>query len=409
MVYSFTLSEKLLFSLITVVISLLITVFFIFRRSKNIFALRNIVHNMKECIAVIDSDNRIIYYNKSFSANLAELINFNKGNTVEDFVKKLYKVVENDDELKKIESIFKLNHHKRQEIEITVKKPERINYNLSVHQLQSSNKTSIGKVILLSDITEFKSLADELCLNNSELAKKNNELLDLNKKLKKHISSAEELAIIKERNRLSLDICSTLRYSMSLLLAFLDKIHAEYRINPDSAIVKLDEAINIARENICEIRGEILGIGKDKMNEDTLCDILKKMADNFRYLGVQINILIEKYGCYENDNYCETIYKICQEAISNSIRHGKAGIIGIVLEFNKEIIVRIKDNGIGCKIINKQSGLTAMEQRIKELNGNIEYFSAEEMGFMINIRIPRNEVNISENTLYSSSAGEVRI
>lgn len=83
------------------------------------------------------------------------------------------------------------------------------------------------------------------------------------------------------------------------------------------------------------------------------------------------------------------IYRICQEAMTNSLRHGKAKNMKIVLASTDGAInLLIEDDGMGCGEIKKGWGLTGMEERVAELKGKIEYGLGRERGFRINIEIP---------------------
>jgi signal transduction histidine kinase len=95
----------------------------------------------------------------------------------------------------------------------------------------------------------------------------------------------------------------------------------------------------------------------------------------------------EEYKC---DNPCtEALYRVCQEAITNSIRHGKATRVVIVLRFNPDCLcLSIVDNGKGCGSIIKGLGLTGMEERVKRLNGTISYGPNGDEGFNISAEIP---------------------
>jgi signal transduction histidine kinase len=87
----------------------------------------------------------------------------------------------------------------------------------------------------------------------------------------------------------------------------------------------------------------------------------------------------------------ELLYHLCQEALTNALHHGKAKQAFINLCFHDQSIkLNISDDGQGCQTINKGMGLTNMEQRVKELNGTIEYGSSGESGFSLTWRYQVN-------------------
>jgi signal transduction histidine kinase len=88
-------------------------------------------------------------------------------------------------------------------------------------------------------------------------------------------------------------------------------------------------------------------------------------------------------------HYKNTIYRICQEALTNSLRHGKATNVSIILRLSDDMIsLYIIDDGVGCKNIKKSIGLSNMENRVMELGGKISFGSDGEKGFNINVDFP---------------------
>ncbi|WP_295832431.1 sensor histidine kinase [uncultured Winogradskyella sp.] len=70
------------------------------------------------------------------------------------------------------------------------------------------------------------------------------------------------------------------------------------------------------------------------------------------------------------------VFRILQELINNSIRHGKANELSVYMEQDsKGFIIRYQDNGVGFKIsdVNKKPGIGIqnIKSRVKILNGNL--------------------------------------
>ena len=85
----------------------------------------------------------------------------------------------------------------------------------------------------------------------------------------------------------------------------------------------------------------------------------------------------------------EFVYNTCQEALTNSVIHGKAEKITIKLECANDMLwLDIVDDGRGCGIISKNSGLTAMEDCAITLGGKISFESPASGGFGIIAEIP---------------------
>ena len=86
------------------------------------------------------------------------------------------------------------------------------------------------------------------------------------------------------------------------------------------------------------------------------------------------------------------LFRILQEAISNTLRHAKASKLEISLKQADTVaIMRIFDNGIG---FNKDDrtvgsyGLETMKERAQEIGGALKIMSIKEAGTQIEIKIP---------------------
>jgi hypothetical protein len=66
--------------------------------------------------------------------------------------------------------------------------------------------------------------------------------------------------------------------------------------------------------------------------------------------------------------YFDVVYRVYQEALTNSLRHGKAQNVSIIIRLsNHRIATSILDDGCGCDTLQKGLGLTSMEQRVKSV------------------------------------------
>ena len=90
------------------------------------------------------------------------------------------------------------------------------------------------------------------------------------------------------------------------------------------------------------------------------------------------------------------IYRIVQESISNSLRHGSPGRIDveITLDGPAGIVVRIADDGIGLQPDGNTVGLglTGMRERVNSLGGELKFTSGlDGRGVAVSARLPTAE------------------
>lgn len=94
----------------------------------------------------------------------------------------------------------------------------------------------------------------------------------------------------------------------------------------------------------------------------------------------------------------KAIFRMCQEAITNSIKHSDSDEIHIVLRYNEnELEVFIMDNGQGCEEIIYGKGLLGMQERIKKTGGQIKFSSGKDCGFRIYAKVKRSIDDLSND------------
>ena len=86
----------------------------------------------------------------------------------------------------------------------------------------------------------------------------------------------------------------------------------------------------------------------------------------------------------------DVIYRVLQESITNSNRHGHAKRVKITVGGDKNLLtVIISDNGEGCNDVKHGFGLRHMRERLELLHGSVNYWSDE--GFIVEAMIPLNQ------------------
>lgn len=86
------------------------------------------------------------------------------------------------------------------------------------------------------------------------------------------------------------------------------------------------------------------------------------------------------------------LFRIIQEALSNTLRHSKADKMEIrIFQRPEAIKVILRDNGIGFQMDEKKQtsyGLSNMQERIHEIGGSIQFITAPGNGTRIDIVVP---------------------
>jgi signal transduction histidine kinase/Tfp pilus assembly protein PilF len=229
----------------------------------------------------------------------------------------------------------------------------------------------------------------QLEMANQELNMKNAELSTANEQLKEHAAMVAELATIKERNRVAMDVHDTIGHTLTLLLRLLEVSKSKFRKEPAKSEAELANAIQVTRNGLQEIQSSISGLMPERLATHNLAAILEQLRGEFQSSGVTVDVTMDGSGNLPNEFYVDVIYRTCQEALTNALRHGKAKNVAIFLKFGQEQVkLFIVDDGCGCKQLKQGLGLSGMTQRISSLQGRCRFFSDGENGFNIQAEIP---------------------
>ncbi|MCX7920821.1 MAG: histidine kinase [Clostridia bacterium] len=350
-------------------------------------ALEKIFENLKESILVIDSNNGITNFNHSIIKNFGAVYS---GDDIKMFTDNLRSCIGRSEDtevvLRLIESSNVIDLESG---ELNLTNPDFKTFNLNIQSLQDKKGRYQGRIITFNDVSEYKKLLTELNIKNTELS-------DINKQLEDHLKTVEELAIAKERNRVAREVHDTLGHTLTLLIMLMKACRIECDSNLEETKIKLSEGIQIAQEGLQELRHSISSLFSEDMQNQNIIEGIGGLVDASRNLGIKIdytvfgqeycnNISISRNSLKVSD----TLYKICKEAITNSLRHGSPTQINIILRFTEDRIkLFIVDNGRGCNNIVKGYGLIGMENRAKELNGEFTCGSDGESGFNIRVELP---------------------
>ncbi len=234
---------------------------------------------------------------------------------------------------------------------------------------------------------QFNEKERILSLNN-QLNIKNDELCNANIQLEKYAKESEKMAETKERNRLAREIHDTLGHALAGITTGIEACIALMDVAPEATKEQLKAISDVARQGMTDVRRSVKALRPEVLEK---FDLEKGLISIVNEMRIATSAEIEynctaRLNCFNEDEE-DIIYRIVQESITNSIRHGQAKRIQINISREYNLLkIYIKDNGIGCKNIEKGFGLHHMEERLAMLQGSLCYNGKD--GFTIEAQIP---------------------
>jgi signal transduction histidine kinase len=254
--------------------------------------------------------------------------------------------------------------------------------------------------LLLADYAREKETAFSMY---HELAQSNKELQLAYFQLRELSAQAEQQAVQNERTRIAMELHDTIGHGLTAIMMgieacgqLLTKLQDPIALKLKTKFAKIKE---IAQGALQDARRAVASL-KPILPEPY--DLIASMTQLFNRLNETGNIRIYfKHSTTTEapspppplkEEIALNIYRIAQEALTNAIRHGKAGQIQVVLSIDTTIItLEIQDDGIGSKLWDPGLGINGIEQRVKALNGSITVDSSPNRGFWLFISIPNSD------------------
>lgn len=261
-------------------------------------------------------------------------------------------------------------------------------YTAQSASLFQGTASALSTSVLILFLVYILFLIQDQMLESAQMRRINDELRTLNHQLEEMADVREKMGETRERNRLAREIHDTLGHTLTGLSTGIDAAKTLLQRDPDMAIKQLDILSATAREGLKDVRRSVRKLRPDALENHTLKGALETMIEEFmRSSGVKVSYVCHLDSLDFQPDEEDTIYRIVQECMTNSVRHGHAS--RIYISFGKDqdsLILIIEDDGKGCVDIQEGFGLHHMKERIALLNGNVHFYGRD--GFEVLVELP---------------------
>jgi signal transduction histidine kinase len=222
------------------------------------------------------------------------------------------------------------------------------------------------------------------------LSDKNQLLSQIHRILNEKAQAKQALAIYKTRNYIGREVHDILGHSIVLALSVLEvaKICSKDRLS--LSMEKIEQAIGVLQEAMKKMKNDLPRLGSDiKVTKTSFISDVKTLIQEINNSGQNVTLTFQGNPATIPRKIHEAAIRLCQESVTNAIRHGRAKKIDIIVRMSEDLLeLYIIDNGTGCSNIKKGFGLRGMEERIIfDLKGTLNYGSLDK-GFAVSAVIP---------------------
>jgi two-component system, NarL family, sensor kinase len=201
------------------------------------------------------------------------------------------------------------------------------------------------------------------------------------------------LGAVEERNRLAREIHDTLAQGLTATALQLESADALLDAGSEKAHEPLSRALSLTRSNLEEARRSVLDLRAAPLEGRTLSGALKALVDRWEAeTGIDT-----RYGAVNGSRPLPprveaALYRICQESLTNVVRHAGAGRVTVQLVVTPERArLVVFDDGRGfdaSEVPADRHGLAGMRERAEMLGGTLEVYSTPGAGTRIEASVP---------------------
>lgn len=248
----------------------------------------------------------------------------------------------------------------------------------------------VAVLYLIKDENDRKLQAQKLY---DKLRLSEEKLQNANRDLEIYAASIEELTLLRERNRLSREIHDSVGHALSTIVVQLGAIERTVGKNDELTKEVTKELRKFTQNSLNDVRMAVREIKPKEFEEYEGILVIEELINSFKKLtGVDARLSFTKEKWALNSDQSFVIYRIVQEFLSNSVRHGKASMVKIVMVFSEyKLVVTLKDNGVGVDGLVEGIGLMSMRERVTEIGGTLKYSSKCGDGFLVKIELDKIE------------------
>ena len=232
---------------------------------------------------------------------------------------------------------------------------------------RSDRESNWGRLVLIEAIARQAALA----LHHSRLVDHNR--LEERRK-----------AILEERHRLARDIHDNLAQGFAAILMQLQAAQRESVSLPPSVSASITTAVDLARTHLTEARRSVGALRPNVGSGEDMATALKRLIElNRRTTTVPIDLVLDELPRF-GDGVEREIVAIAQEALTNAVRHSRAGKITIRAATVQSVGLRLSVADDGRGIAREPSttgfGMTSMQERAERIGASLTIVTAPRNG-----------------------------
>src|SRR5699024_733989 len=207
--------------------------------------------------------------------------------------------------------------------------------------------------------------------------------------------------VVQERNRLARELHDSVSQQLFASSMMMSAINESIDFENEQLTKQLKMVEHTIHQSQLEMRALLLHLRPVPLKGNSIQEGAEQLLQELQQkVTIDIKWKIDSFDTSKGIE--DQLFRIMQEAISNTLRHAKASQLEVLLiSRDRFVILRISDDGVGFSLederVSSSYGLSNMKERTEEVSGTFKVVSLPNEGTTITIKIPQIEEGSDES------------
>ncbi|MEM7586581.1 MAG: sensor histidine kinase [Acidobacteriota bacterium] len=249
-------------------------------------------------------------------------------------------------------------------------------------------------ILSISAAVVFVLLFTDIALREVEARMKtqrlSDELMAANRRLAEFAVEAEELAAERERSRLAREIHDSVGHYLTVVHVQLEAAKTLLDHDPTRVREALGKAQGLTQQGLSEIRRSVASLRASPLAGRKLEEALRELVTGLESAGLVAELQILGRPRTIDSGVALTLYRTAQEGLTNVRKHSQARRVDVSLDYRDAESVRleVRDDGVGAADPSGGFGLLGVQERVRQVAGQVDIVSEPEQGLALRVEIP---------------------
>jgi len=214
-------------------------------------------------------------------------------------------------------------------------------------------------------------------------------LSEANIGFQQYADTVKRASVMDERKRISREIHDAIGYTLTNIVVLSQQAIDIVGPEEGKLSVFLANIHQQSKDGLRDIRGSLRELRKMDEHKPKALNVVRRIIEIFKETtGIEVDFQPGNVTWNLDDCTNAFIYRMMQEGLTNSFRHGKSTRIRVAFWYEADVLsVSIWDNGSGCAEVVPGIGLSGMRERAEQLGGRVAAIGQVD-GFKLTAYIP---------------------